>query len=97
VVRQKTFKLVRPTLALDVVDGKQRVVTLPAEAIVIARVSSPDGSGLVSVSWDARSLRMFAIDLSTRGIEITEPKQNMEFPGATTLPSMTGSGEWTGS
>ena len=72
VIHNKTFKIVRPTLALDVVDGKQRIVTLPADAIVIVPAGAPDQSGLLKVCWDERSLRMFAVDLSARGIEITE-------------------------
>jgi hypothetical protein len=72
VVHQKTFKIVRPTLALNVVDGKQRIVTIPADAIVMVPMGAPDRSGLLKVCWDERSLRMFAVDLSARGIDITE-------------------------
>ena len=72
-VCQKTFKLVRPTVALDVVDGKQRVVTIPAEAIVMVRVGAPDRSGLLNVCWDGQSLQMFAVDLSARAIDIAKP------------------------
>jgi hypothetical protein len=72
VIHNKTFKIVRPTLALNVVDGKQRIVTIPADAIIVAPMGAPDRSGLLKVCWDERSLRMFAVDLSARGIEITE-------------------------
>jgi hypothetical protein len=48
------------------------------------------------VCWDARSLAMFAVDLSTRGIDITEQGENTELPGAEMLPSTTESREWTG-
>ena len=71
-----TFKLMRPTLALDIVDGKQRVVTMPTDAIVTACAGSPDRLGLVNVRWRAKSLAMFAVDLCARGIQLTQPKAN---------------------
>lgn len=70
-LHSKTFKLVRPTLALDVVNGKQQVVTIPADAIVMVRAISADRSGLLEVCWNERSLQMFAVDLSARGIDIS--------------------------
>jgi hypothetical protein len=76
-------------VALDVVDGKQRVVTIPSDAIVMVGVGSPDRSGLLKVGWDERSLRMFAVDLSARGIEI-------QLPGTEIPPSTRRFGERTG-
>jgi hypothetical protein len=35
---------------------------------------------LVKVCWDARSLAMFAVDLSSRGIDITEQVEDTELP-----------------
>ena len=95
-VRQKTFTLVRPTLALDVVDGKQRIVTIPAEAIIVVRAGAPDRSGLIKVSWDARTLLMFAVDPIARGIEMTEPVPNAGRCAAAALPSATGIGALAG-
>ena len=92
--RQKTFKLVRATLALDAVNGKQRVITLPANAIVVMSVGSAEPSGLVSVRSDGRSLRMFAVDLSARGLEIIEPVEDSG--DSEMLPATINFGEWTG-
>ena len=91
---QKTFKLVRPTLALDVVDGKQRAVTIPADAIVTVCGDEPDRSGLLKVSWDERSLRMFAVDLSARAIDATggseRPSQSERPPSSTSFGEESG-------
>ena len=94
--RQKTFKLVRPTLALDVVDGKQRAVTIPADAILLASSGTPSQSGLVTVNWEDRSLQMFAIDLLNRAIDITSQTKGSGPSGLEPLPSSPDFGEWTG-
>jgi hypothetical protein len=80
--------MVRPTLALDLIDGKQPIVTLPAEAAIVAHAGSPDCSGLVTVRWEEPSLRMFAVDLSGRGTEITGHGEAPERP-AEPLPAVT--------
>ena len=66
------FKLVRPALALDIVDGKQQVLTIPTEATVSLPKGKPDRLGLVNVCWEGRAVEMFWIDLTARGVEITE-------------------------
>jgi hypothetical protein len=67
----KRFRLERPTLALDVMEGKRTAVTLPTNAILKV-VSGPTGEGdrMVDVHWDGRTLTMFEIDVNVRGTEV---------------------------
>lgn len=92
--RQRLFTLVRATLALDLVDGKQRVVTLPADASILVHDTSADRDGLLTVGWGARSVQMFAVDLRDRGVEITD--QAFEHPAAELPAQAARSGEWPG-
>lgn len=70
----RTFKLGRPTLGLGKVGGKQRVVAIPAEAILKIVDGQSDSGGMVKALWGTRTVAMFAIDLSLRGTEITDPR-----------------------
>jgi hypothetical protein len=66
-----TFKLGKPTLALDIVNGKRVVVTVPTGAIVEVVSGPTDEDGrLIDVIWDGRAVRMFALDVRERGTEI---------------------------
>jgi hypothetical protein len=68
----KRFQLGRETIALDVVDGKRTVVALPVGA-TIKIVSGPvDSDRMIDISWQGRTLTMFAVDLDTRGTEIKD-------------------------
>jgi hypothetical protein len=75
VLTGKQFKLERGTLAVERVDGplsKPRAVTVPAGAIIKILSGPQDGDGLVSVSWEGRTLGMFAVDVNVRGTEMTD-------------------------
>ena len=74
----RRFKLENPTMAVDVVDGKRVMVTVPAGA-VIKVVSGPisEGDRLVDVVWEGRTVAMFTSDLTVRGTEIKEPGTEM--------------------
>jgi hypothetical protein len=74
----KCFKLENPTLALDTIDGKRVAVTIPTGAIIKV-VSGPINEGAASTLkalWDRRTVTMFAVDVSVRGIEIKEGSAN---------------------
>jgi hypothetical protein len=60
-------------MAIDVVDSKRVMVTVPAGA-VIKVVSGPTGEGdrLVDIDWEGRTVAMFKVDVNVRGIEIKD-------------------------
>jgi len=62
----KWFRLNKPTIALDVVDGKRKAVLLP-EGMTVQVVRPADGEGLIGLQCDLGTLLMFAIDLTARG------------------------------
>jgi len=68
-VPNKTFQLEKATLAVEAIDGKRTAVTIPAGA-VIKVVSEPKDDGLLRISWDGRTLKMFAVDVDIRGTEV---------------------------
>jgi hypothetical protein len=73
VLTGKKFKLERPTLAIDGVNGKRQTSFLPAGAIIKV-VSGPtsDGDRMVDVLWDGKIFTMFAVDVNVRGNEVRD-------------------------
>jgi len=67
----KRFRLEHSTLAVDHVDGRRRLVTIPAGAIVRV-VSGPNGDRMVNVRCDGRTIEMFEVDVNVRGTEIVD-------------------------
>lgn len=67
----KRFRLERATLAVEAVDGKRLAVSLPAGTILKVISGPKNGSGLLNVLWEGRSVEMFAVDVEVRGTEIT--------------------------
>ena len=67
----KRFKLRISTMAIESSDGKRVAVIVPAGSVVTV-VSGPDGDDrMIDVRWEGRIVVMFAVDLTTRGIDIT--------------------------
>jgi hypothetical protein len=71
VLTGKRFKLERPTLSLEILEGKRRAVTLPSGSIVHVISGPTEGDGLVNVLWEDRELAMFEVDLNIRGTDIS--------------------------
>jgi hypothetical protein len=71
----RKFRLERPTLAIDGVDGngKRQTSYVPAGS-VIKILSGPTSVGdrIVDVLWEGQTLTMFAIDVDVRGTEILD-------------------------
>ena len=63
------LRITRTTIALDVLVPKT-IVTIPIEAILTVLPGFADGDKMVNVLWEGREVRMFAIDLAMRGVEI---------------------------
>jgi len=69
----KRFTIVNATLALDVIDGKIRAVTIPAGAIIKVVSGPSDGvQQMIDVLWESRTLTMFLIDVTRRGTEVVD-------------------------
>ena len=70
----KKFKLESSTLALTIIDGKQKAVTVPlGTEIKVISVPTNDQDQMVEVLWDEKTVLMFAVDVDVRGTEIQEP------------------------
>lgn len=68
----KRFRLGRATLALDLIEGKSRALTLPAGAILTV-AKAPHGehpNAMVDVLWEGREVTMFVVDVDVRATEI---------------------------
>jgi hypothetical protein len=73
VLTGRRFKLKTPTIALDLVDGKRRAITVPAGTVIkVVRGPAADGGKLIDVVWDGHPIIMFACDVSTRGVELQD-------------------------
>jgi hypothetical protein len=67
----KRFRLTTATLGIERIDGHRTAVQVPPEEIVVVLSGPrPDDRRMVEVSWDGRTLVMFAEDVQTRGQEI---------------------------
>lgn len=66
----KLFRLNERTLAIEVLLGQRRAVTIPAGAIFKVIPGSSDGQQTVEVLWDGRRVEIFTCDVNMRGTEI---------------------------
>ena len=68
----KRFKLRKSALAIEIVNDQRFTVTVPTRSILKAISGPGDGGQMVNVLWEDRHVRMFAVDLITRGTEIPD-------------------------
>lgn len=66
----KRFKLRKSTLAIEIVNGARFSVTVPTRTVLKVIAGPGDGGQMVDVLWENRQVRMFAVDLITRGTEL---------------------------
>lgn len=78
----KRFKLRKSALAIEIVNGSLFRVIVPTRTILKVISGPGDGGQMVDVLWERRKVRMFAVDLITRGAEIPDrrAKAEMTFP-----------------
>ena len=55
------------------IDGKRTAVTVPAGATIEVLSGPTPGDVSLEVRWDGRDVVMFAVDVTERGSEVTEP------------------------
>ena len=68
------YKLHAPTLAIMTTPEGQRIpVTVPKNAIISVTAGPLDGTRLVDVEWDGRTVMMFTVDLRERGARVGGP------------------------
>jgi len=70
----KKFRVQRATLALDVVNGDRKAITIPVGAIIKVISGPTESDHMVNVTWEGKIVEMFAIDVDVRGTEISEPQ-----------------------
>jgi len=68
----KRFKLRNSTLAIEIVNGQRVRVTVPARTILKVISGLGDDGQMVDVLWEDRQVRMFAVDVITRGTELSD-------------------------
>ena len=67
-----SYRLKIPTLAIIKVDGQNQSITVPSGAIVKV-VSGPlNGNRLVDMTWDGKTVMMFASDVRERGVRLED-------------------------
>jgi len=59
------FRILTPTLGIQVIEGERIPVTIPADATV-AVTGTRDAEGLLTIDWDGRTLLMYCHDLDER-------------------------------
>ena len=64
----KRFALNEGTLAIEVVEGERRAVSIPAWAII--EVLSDNDDRTVNALWESRRVEIFTVDLNMRALEI---------------------------
>jgi hypothetical protein len=69
----RRFTISKATVALEATNGTRALLTLPQGAIIEV-TSGPAGQdiGTVAVTWEGRTLAMFAVDIEKRGIAVAE-------------------------
>jgi hypothetical protein len=66
-MQDQSYCLRRATCVVASAAGKPEIVTIPAGEIVTAQDEPSEETRMVSVTWENRTFRMFAIDLEQRG------------------------------
>jgi hypothetical protein len=57
-------------LGITTVDGQNLAITVPKGAVISVVDGPMDGTRLVDVTWDGKTLMMFTIDLKQRGQQL---------------------------
>jgi hypothetical protein len=79
----KHFRFHRSVSGIQLINGTASVVTIPAEG-VIRVLSGPDANGkltdkgIVYVSWEERTVAIFAVDIETRAMEVLQPERHRQ-------------------
>ncbi len=63
----KSYRLLHPTPSVTWQTAKQELLTVPDGAIVTVLEDADDGSDMLTVKWNHTKIRMFAVDLRSRG------------------------------
>ncbi len=69
-MRGQRFRIQTPTLGILNNDGDKLPVTIPQGAIVEVIEGPLDGTRIVDVTWEDKTVMMFTIDLRERGARI---------------------------
>ena len=69
----RRFVLNQSTIALNIVDGKDRAIRIPAGA-TIKVVSDLKTNNMVDVSWEGKTFTVFAVDVKNRGAAVRSRK-----------------------
>ena len=64
------FKLRKPALGIEIVNGMRLRITIPTRTILKVIAGPMDGDQMVDVLWENKRVSMFAVDLISRGTEI---------------------------
>lgn len=81
----KQFRITRPTVGIQLVNGTASVVSIPADGIIKV-LSGPNAHGkvhergMVYVLWEEQTIALFAVDVEARGVEIHEQSSNGNKP-----------------
>jgi len=74
VMTGKSFRLSSNILGIHSIDGQRTAVMIP-EGGIVKVVSGPlADTRMVDVSWEGRTLAVFAEDISRRGIEVRDER-----------------------
>ena len=66
------YRIMNPTIAVIVEDGRHVAHMVPAGAVVTLDSGGLEGERLVDVIWEGRKAMMFAQDLRSRAIALTD-------------------------
>jgi len=65
------YRLYREINAVITVSGKPQVLPIPAGSIItVTEPEPPIETGLVTVTWEDKIVKMFAIDVRRRGVPL---------------------------
>jgi hypothetical protein len=70
----KRFKLKERTLAIEILAGERKAVSIPVGTIFKVISAITDAGQTVDVLWADRTLEMFACDVTMRGTEVIDPQ-----------------------
>jgi hypothetical protein len=68
----RRYRITNPTIAVFLEDGRHVAHMVPGGAVVTIDTAALDGDRLVDVTWEGKKVMMFAQDLRSRAVSVSD-------------------------
>jgi hypothetical protein len=69
----ETYRIKTALLGIHSVDGMRIPIMIPVGASVLLELGPLDGTRMVDITWEGKTVTIFTVDLRERGTRLTKP------------------------